>query len=136
MTSNSIPQSPSRSLWTSRYRDGVPKLFSAYRILATIVGVLLTVLVFVAVPLKYLPADHTTAQNFGSNLTSVVGVAHGWCYIVYLIIAFMISRRARWESGFTLLVLAAGLIPILIFWVEARVVRRLRGEFPELAATT
>ena len=45
-------------------------LFSAYRVLAMIVGVLLTVLVFVAVPLKYLPADGTSLQLTGDHLTA------------------------------------------------------------------
>ena len=108
------------------------RLFTAYRVLAAVVGVLLTVLVFVAVPLKYLPADGTSTQTFGTNLTSVVGVTHGWFYIAYLIVSFLIIRRSRWSAGFAVLVLAAGLIPILIFWVESRVVRRLRAEHPEL----
>jgi hypothetical protein len=33
-----------------------------------------------------------------------------------------------------LLVLAAGLIPLIIFWVERRVVEKVRTEHPELAA--
>jgi integral membrane protein len=111
----------------------VLKLFNAYRVLATVVGILLTILVFVAVPLKYLPDDGTSAQTFGQDLTSIVGVTHGWFYIAYLGVSLVIVRRSRWSVGFSLLVLLAGLIPILIFWVESRVVRRLRAENAELA---
>lgn len=110
------------------------KLFNAYRFLATIVGVLLTILVFVAVPLKYLSDDGTSAQTFGENLTSIVGVTHGWFYIAYVAVSLVIVRRSRWPIGFALLTLLAGLVPILIFWVESRVVRRLRDENPELPA--
>ncbi|MDQ6642010.1 MAG: hypothetical protein M3Y66_05880, partial [Actinomycetota bacterium] len=42
--------------------------------LAIIVGILLTLLVFVAMPLKYLVAGGTSAQHFGDVLTSIVGV--------------------------------------------------------------
>lgn len=101
-------------------------LFPAYRVLALVVGVLLTVLVFVAVPLKYLATQGTTAQVSGQNLTTVIGIAHGWCYIAYLVVAFLLARRERWGAGFTLLMLVAGLVPILIFWVEHRVTQRLR----------
>ena len=108
-------------------------LFTAYRVLAIIVGILLTVLVFVAVPLKYLTADGTSLQHFGTELTSIVGVVHGWCYIAYVAVAFFLARRSRWGLGFTALVLLAGLVPILIFWVEHQVTQRVRSENPELA---
>ena len=110
------------------------RLFPAYRVLAMIVGVLLTILVFVAVPLKYFPADGTSLQQFGDQLTSIVGVAHGWIYMVYLVVSFALSRRMRWPVPFTILVLLAGLIPILIFWVEHQVTLRVRREHPELAS--
>ncbi len=111
-------------------------LFTAYRVLALIVGVLLTVLVFVAVPLKYLPADGTSLQVTGDHLTSFVGIAHGWLYMAYLVVSFALSRRLKWTLPFTLLVLLAGLVPILIFWVEHRVTQRVRAENPELVTST
>jgi integral membrane protein len=110
----------------------VRNLFTAYRVLAMIVGVLLTVLVFVAMPLKYLPDDGTSLQVTGDHLTAFVGVAHGWIYMVYLVVSFALSRRLRWPWPFTGLVLLAGLVPILIFWVEHRVTQRVRAENPEL----
>lgn len=108
-------------------------LFSAYRVLAIIVGILLTVLVFVAVPLKYFPDEGTSTQVFGEHLTSIVGVVHGWIYIAYVAVAFFLSRRVKWGPGFTVLVLLAGLVPILIFWVEHLVTQRIRRENPERA---
>jgi integral membrane protein len=110
------------------------RLFPAYRVLAVTVGVLLTVLVFVAVPLKYFPADGTSLQTTGDHLTSLVGVAHGWIYMVYLVVSFTLARRLRWSWPFTGLVLLAGLIPILIFWVEHRATQKVQAEHPELTA--
>ena len=109
-------------------------LFTAYRVLALIVGVLLTVLVFVAMPLKYFPADGTSLQVTGEHLTSFVGIAHGWIYMAYLGVSFLLSRRAKWSLPFTLLVLLAGLVPILIFWVEHKVTQRVRTENADLLA--
>lgn len=110
------------------------KLFGVYRVLAIVVGVLLTILVFVGLPLKYLTTDGTSLQQTGDTITTVVGIAHGWLYMAYVIVAFLLARRARWSLPFTLLALAAGLIPILIFWVEHRVTQRMRAEHPELAS--
>ena len=106
-------------------------LFSAYRVLAIIVGILLTVLVFVAVPLKYLPTEGTSTQVFGADLTSIIGVVHGWCYIAYVAVAFFLSRRAKWDLGFTVLTLLAGLVPILSFWAEHRATARVRRQLAD-----
>jgi integral membrane protein len=111
----------------------VRNLFTAYRVLAIIVGILLTLLVFVAVPLKYLTADGSSLEHFGAELTSIIGVVHGWFYIAYVAVSFLLARRSRWDLRFTLLTLLAGLIPILIFWVEHKVTQRVRRENPELA---
>ena len=108
------------------------KLFNAYRVLAIVVGVLLAFCALVALPLKYLPAQGTTLQNFGES-ASILWVAHGWAFMIYVVVAFLLSRRARWTPGFTIVALIAGLVPLLIFWVEHKVTQRLRAEHPELA---
>lgn len=108
-------------------------LFTLYRVLAPVVGVLLATLVFVGVPLKYLATQGTSMQSFGSDVTAVVGVAHGFLYMAYLVVAFLLWRWARWPIAFAILVLLAGLIPLVIFWVERSVVRRFREEYPEIA---
>ena len=106
-------------------------LFTAYRVLAFVVGVLLAALA-VGMVLKYLLTEGTELQVFGDELTAVVALIHGWVYIVYVVVAFLLSRRAGWSLQFLLLMLLAGLIPFLIFWVEHRVVARMRAEHVEL----
>jgi integral membrane protein len=86
-------------------------------------------------PLKYLAPEGGSLQQFGDTLTMIVAIGHGYIYLAYLVVAFLVSRRARWSIPFTLLVLAAGLVPILIFWVEREVSGRLRAQFPELDRT-
>ena len=108
-------------------------LLTAYRWLALVVGVLLAFGALVAAPLKYGAAEGSSLQEFGES-ASIVWLVHGWVFIVYVVVAFLLSRRAGWSLGFTALALVAGLIPLLIFWVERQVVRRLREEHPELAS--
>jgi integral membrane protein len=107
------------------------KLFNAYRVLAFVVGVLLAVCALVAAPLKYLATEGTDLQRFGENL-SILWLAHGWIFMIYVVVAFLLARRARWSLAFTLLMLVAGLVPLLIFWVEHQVSRKVRAENPEL----
>jgi integral membrane protein len=83
-----------------------------FRVMAYIVGVLLLILVFVAVPLRYL-AD----QPF---LVSIVGPIHGFLYMVYLVTAFDLAVRARWPFVRTVLVLLAGTVPVMSFVAERK----------------
>lgn len=110
------------------------KLFTAYRWLAPVVGVLLAFCSLVALPLKYLATDGSSLQEFGET-ASILWVAHGWIFMVYVVVAFLLARRAGWSLGFTVLTLVAGLVPLLIFWVEREVATRLRAEHPELVTT-
>jgi integral membrane protein len=110
----------------------VKGLVTAYRVLAFVVGILLAFCALVALPLKYLATEGSTLQQFG-EAASIMWLFHGWIFMVYVVVAFLLSRRAGWSIGFTLLALVAGLIPLLIFWVEHRVVQKLKAENPDLA---
>ena len=108
------------------------KLFNAYRVLALIVGVLLAFCSLVAFPLRHFAAQGGTLQQFGEH-ASIMWALHGWAFMIYVVVAFLLSRKAGWSVGFTLVALVAGLVPLLIFWVEHRVTQRMRAEHPELA---
>lgn len=110
------------------------RLFLAYRVLAIVVGILLTTLVFVGMPLKYFLTSGSSLQTFGDHLTTVVAVGHGYLYLIYLVVSFLLWRTTRWRVPFAVLVLAAGLLPLVIFWVEHRVTQKVRTENPELIA--
>lgn len=120
----------------------------AYRVMATIVGVLLVVLCLIGVPLANFDGSGmwgifgstpswvtpgSSAQELGEAITTYLGVAHGWLYMIFLVSAFLLSRRARWDLPFTLVTLVCGTIPLLSFWAEHRATRRVRAEHPELA---
>ncbi len=99
-----------------------------YRVMATIVGVLLVVLILVGVPLKYLAADGSDPQELGEWITSYLGVAHGWLYMIFLVTAFLLARRERWDATFTVVTLVCGTVPLLSFWAEHRATARVRRE--------
>lgn len=106
-------------------------LFKTYRVLAFVVGVLLAFCSFVALPLRYLPPEGSDLQQLGETL-SVLWVAHGWAFMAYVVVTFLLARKLRWSISFTLLNLVAGLVPLLIFWVEHKVNLKVRAEHPEL----
>jgi integral membrane protein len=108
----------------------VKTLFNVYRVLALVVGVLLVVGTVGSI-FKYLLEDGSSLQQLGDDLTPI-WLIHGWIYMVYVAVAFVLTQKARWTLPQFLLMLVAGLVPGLIFWVERRVAERLRAEHPEL----
>jgi len=103
----------------------VPGVVLRYRVMAYIVGTLLIILVLVGVPLKYLCADGSTAQEWGEHITTYLGIAHGWLYMIFLVTAAMLARAARFTLGFTVVVLVLGTVPVLSFYAEHKA--RLRA---------
>ena len=107
----------------------------AYRTMATVVGVLLIVLCLVGLPLNeahllnpaWFPVG-SDAQQLGDDISKYLGVAHGWLYMIFLVVAFTLSRRAGWDLTFTLTTLISGTVPILSFWAERRATRRVQTE--------
>jgi integral membrane protein len=83
-----------------------------FRVMAYVVGVLLLVLVFVAMPLKYF-ADQPT-------MVAIVGPLHGFLYMVYLVAAFDLAVRAKWPFLRTVAVLLAGTVPVMSFVAERK----------------
>ena len=81
-----------------------------YRVMAYVVGVLLIVLVFVGLPLKYL--------GHNDSVVNVVGVAHGWLFMILIITAIDLGRRARWSILWVLAIAASGLVPFVTFVAE------------------
>lgn len=91
-----------------------------FRVMAWLTGAMLLVLVFVAMPMKYIGDDPT--------LVRIVGVAHGWLYVVYLITALTLAYQARWRPVRTVLVLLAGTVPFASFVAERKVAAIARRE--------
>jgi integral membrane protein len=102
-----------------------------YRVMANIVGVLLIVLILIGVPLKYLTADGSDLQSAGEWITTYLGIAHGWLYMLFLVMAFVLSRKAKWDVAFTITTLLCGTVPVLSFWAEHRATARVRAEMAE-----
>ena len=106
-----------------------------YRVLATVVGISIIILIFVAVPLDHahdvfpsvLP-EGSTGQQIGQGIGAVLGTAHGFIYMGFLLVAFWLSRLAHWSIAFTAVTLLCGTIPILSFWAEFRAIRNVEAQ--------
>lgn len=94
-----------------------------YRILAFAVGVMLLMVVFVGMPIRYIGGNPTPS--------GIISPIHGALYIVYLAFAFDLHRRAGWPLKQFLIMVSGGLVPFLAFFVERKIVRDARQALPE-----
>lgn len=85
-----------------------------YRIAAYVVGILLLLLV-VAMYMKYAQDDDRFMW---------VAMIHGWFYLIYLGLGFDLYRRALWPGKVMAAMIAGGLVPGLVFFVERRIAGR------------
>jgi integral membrane protein len=89
-----------------------------YRALAYVVGTLLIVLIFIAVPVRYIGGEPA--------LSSVVSPVHGFLYMVYLVFAFDLYRRASWPLSRMVMMVAAGFVPFLAFFIERKITQEAK----------
>jgi integral membrane protein len=81
-----------------------------YRVMAYITGVLIIVVCFVGIPLQV--AAHNTF------IANDIGTLHGFLYIIYVVVAYILAQKLKMRLWPTILLLLAGTIPVLTFVVE------------------
>jgi integral membrane protein len=116
----------------------VPRIrtvLAVYRVSAILTGVFLLLLVMMMVlrygflvdielggPFGFIAltqVGHLTAINLSITLLSV----HGWLYVLYLAVDFLMWRMIRWSFGRFLFIALGGIVPLLSFFFEFRVPR-------------
>lgn len=86
-----------------------------YRVMAYITGVLIIVVCFAGIPLQIV------AHN--TFIVNEIGTVHGFLYIVYIIFAYLLAQKLKMRMGPTLLLLLAGTVPVMTFFVERWMMR-------------
>jgi integral membrane protein len=90
-----------------------------YRLMAYVVGAGLVILVFIGVPLKYWAHSRGVAQ--------VVGTAHGFLYLVYLVTVLELGFRYRLKPLRLLALVSAGFVPFVSFVAERKTTAHIRA---------
>ena len=85
--------------------------------MANVVGVLLIPLVLGFLG-KLVTDEGTLIHDIGEK-TEILGVLHGWLYMIFLVMAALLARAAKWT------------IPFVSFWAEHRATKAVRAAYPE-----
>lgn len=81
-----------------------------FKIIATLEGISLLFLFFVAMPMKYIGGNE--------SLIRPAGMAHGVLFIAYIIVAFLLKEEKDWSFKKYLIVAVASIIPFGTFYIE------------------
>ncbi|RKE21194.1 DUF3817 domain-containing protein [Streptomyces sp. TLI_171] len=71
----------------------------------------------------------------GADATTYVAMVHGYLYIGYFVVTFLLGQKLKWPLGRMVLFLAAGCIPFASFVAERKVVAEARGKLVPAQAT-
>lgn len=85
---------------------------STFEVVSFLEGLSYILLLFVAVPIKYLMGD--------ASLVKVLGMPHGVLFVLYIIMALLIRSRMQWNGRTTMIVLAASLLPFGTFYINRK----------------
>ena len=84
-----------------------------FRIISAIEGLSYLILVFIAMPIKYMGDNPIYVKFFG--------MAHGVLFILFMISLFEVKKREKWDTGFMFQLFVLSLIPFGAFVIENRV---------------
>tara|TARA_R110002073_G_scaffold279026_1_gene442851 strand:- start:91539 stop:91814 length:276 start_codon:yes stop_codon:yes gene_type:complete len=88
---------------------------NTFRVVSVLEGLSYIVLLFIAVPIKYLGDDESYVKMFG--------MPHGLLFVAYIVLAFLLKSELNWKAKTFWIILAASIIPFGTFYVEKKYLR-------------
>ncbi len=92
-------------------------MIKLFRLIALLEGVSFILLLFVAVPIKYLLDDSTYVKLFG--------MPHGILFIAYILFAIIGKKKFKWNHLEFFIISTASLIPFGTFYVDVKYLKKL-----------
>lgn len=92
--------------------QGKTTAIRTFKVISFLEGLSYILLLFVAVPVKYLMGDAT--------MVKALGMPHGVLFVLYIIMALVIRSRMQWGGTTTLAVLVASLLPFGTFYINKK----------------
>ena len=90
-------------------------MIKLFRLAAFLEGVSYILLLFIAVPIKYLLNDHIYVK--------LLGMPHGILFVVYIIFAVIGKNKFNWSYLELFIISAASLVPFGTFYVDRKYLR-------------
>jgi|TARA_B100000795_G_scaffold25082_1_gene16729 integral membrane protein len=90
---------------------------NVFRLISFLEGISYLLLLFIAVPIKYLQEDATYVK--------MLGMPHGILFMGYIILAILIQKQMKWNLKTMGIVVLASIIPFGTFYVDKKYLQSL-----------
>ena len=90
-------------------------MLKLFRVIAFFEGVSYLLLLFIAVPIKYIFDDPTYVK--------LLGMPHGILFMIYIIFSFIVNIKLKWNIKELFIILIASLVPLGTFYVDRKYLR-------------
>jgi integral membrane protein len=87
------------------------------RIIALLEGWSLLLLLFIAMPVKYIMGI--------PEATQAIGLIHGVLFVLFMFATLIISVLQKWNLGTVFVVMASSFVPFGTFYIDRKVLRKL-----------
>lgn len=83
-----------------------------FRLIAFIEGISYLVLLFIAMPIKYILDE--------PMFVKVIGMAHGVLFILFIFLLLITAKECKWKIPFISMAFIASLVPFGTFYLEKK----------------
>ena len=87
-------------------------MLKLFRVIAFFEGISYILLLFIAVPIKYVFDDPTYVK--------MLGMPHGVLFMIYIIFSFIVNIKLKWNMKELFIILIASLVPLGTFYVDRK----------------
>ena len=89
------------------------------RVIALLEGWSLLILLFIAMPVKYIMGI--------PEATQAIGLIHGILFVLFVFATLIISFLQKWNLGTVFVVMASSVVPFGTFYIDRKLLRKLPG---------
>ena len=83
-----------------------------FKFIAILEGVSYVLLLLIATPIKYLFDNE--------QYVKALGMPHGILFVLYIVVAFFIQKKIRWDNKDLVIVILASMIPFGFFYIDSK----------------
>ena len=91
-----------------------------FRVVAFLEGVSYILLLFIAVPIRYLVADELKDEYW----VKLLGMPHGILFLVYILMAFLINEEEKWNRRELFIVVVCSVLPFGTFYIDRKYLKK------------